>query len=446
MAVYVSWPSDATPANESRGVGAEKSDTLGPMAPSPAIFRRPAPTRRLRCGPLAVALGLAASILVPTPGRASEPLTFLGGRVRLGGEVSGTIAPDDKGFFNYSDYEISSLRLLRVDLAAEIRLGRRAAVLGELRSDNLSAPRVYAAYLRVRPWLDRELDLQVGLVPPVFGAWPRRRYGYDAWLPSLPLAYQYLTTLRHDAVPASAEQLVAQRGRGWLVSHPVGDPYAAAGLPLVSGERWDAGLQVRVGREPVSVAVALTQGSPSYPTVRDDNGGKQLSARLAWVPGPQLTVGLSGATGRFLSREVTDVLPAGSGVDFPQDALGADVEFARGRWILRGEAVWSRFRLPSLDETRLDRPLDAVGLYGELRCKLRPGLHIAGRVERLDFERIDSRLGGQTWDAPVTRLEVGGGYALRRQLLLKASWQHNWRDGGRVRENDLVTAQVLLWF
>jgi hypothetical protein len=394
----------------------------------------------------APALGLVAAILLPVRALASEPLTLFGGQVRFGGEVSGTLAPEDEGYFNYSDYEQSSLRLFRVDLAAEIRLGRPAAVLAEVRSDNLSAPRVYALYLRLHPWSTRELDLQAGLIPPVFGAWPRRRYGYDNWLPSLPLAYQYLTTVREDAVPANAEQLVARRGRGWQVAYPVGNPEAGPGVPLVDGEQWDAGVQVRVGREPLSLAVAVTQGTLAYPRVRDDNGGKQVSARLAFIPGPPLTIGLSGATGRFLSREVTDVLPPGSGADYPQEALGADVEYARGAWIVRGEAVWSRFHLPALEETRLDRPLGTLGAYAEARYKARPGLYVAGRVERLTFARVDVAGGSATWDAPVTRVELGAGYALSRQLTIKASWQHNWRDGGRVRENDLVAAQVLLWF
>ena len=131
-----------------------------------------------------------------------EPVSLLGGRVRLGGEVSGTIAPEDLGWFNYSDYESSTLRLFRVDLAAEARLASFASVLFDVRSDNLEAPRVYALYLRLRPWAGREVDLQAGLVPPVFGAFPRRRYAFENPLPSLPLAYQYLTNLREDAVPS----------------------------------------------------------------------------------------------------------------------------------------------------------------------------------------------------------------------------------------------------
>ena len=54
--------------------------------------------------------------------RAGDPSALFGGRLRLGGEVSGTIAPEDHGFFNYNDYETNTLRLFRIDLMAEARL------------------------------------------------------------------------------------------------------------------------------------------------------------------------------------------------------------------------------------------------------------------------------------------------------------------------------------
>lgn len=391
---------------------------------------------------VAVAVYLAAA-----GAGADEPLSLLGGRLRLGGEVSGTIAPEDEGYFNYSDYEVSSLRLFRIDLAAEARLARFASVLFDLRTDNLHEPRVYALYLRLRPWEKREVDLQAGLVPPVFGAFPRRRYAYDNPLPSLPLAYQYLTDLREDAVPARAEELVAQRGRGWFVHYPIGSPEAGPGVPLVSGEKWDAGVELSLGARPWSLALALTQGTLAYPLVRDDNGGKQVSGRLAWSPSPAVAVGVSAATGEFLSREAQSALPAPAGAATSrQDALGLDLEWSAGYWILRAEAVWSRWNLPAIDATRIEDPLDALGVYAEARYKLLPGLHLAGRAERLAFSELATVAGRQTWDAPVTRVEAGAGWTPRRHVLLKASWQHNWRDGGRVRESDLVAGQVLVWF
>ena len=113
---------------------------------------------------------------------------------------------------------------------------------------------------------------------------------------------------------------------------------------------------------------------------------------------------------------------------------------------MRAEAVWSRWTLPALDATRIEEPLDALGLFAEARYKLRPGLYVAARAERLAFSEIASAAGLRTWDAPVTRVEAGAGWVPRRHVLLKASWQHNWRDGGAVRENDLVAGQVVLWF
>jgi hypothetical protein len=402
----------------------------------------PRNTRRLVAS-IAACLALAGQ---SAPARAGDALAFWGGRIRLGGDASGTIGPEDQGYFNHGNYGVSSLRLLRLDLAAELRVSSAAALLAAVRSDNLAAPRVYALYLRVRPWSSRELDLQAGLIPPVFGAFPHRHYSADDPLPSVPLAYQYLTSLRYDAVPANADQLLAQRGRGWQVRYPVGSREAGPGVPLVNGERWDVGLEVRLGREPLSLAVAVTQGTLSHPELRDENSGKQVSARFAWKPSAALTLGLSGATGDFLSHEVTDGLPPSAGDSFRQKAIGVDIELARGHWILRAEGLWNRWQLPKLDAALADTPLDALGVYAEGRYKLRPGLYLAGRVERLEFGLLEGAGGPQSWDAPVTRCELGGGLSLRRDVLLKASWQHNWRDGGRVRQNDLVAAQLSVWF
>jgi hypothetical protein len=393
---------------------------------------------RRRVSLLWAALCLAAA----APGGAA---TLLGGRLRLAGEATGTIAPEDEGYFNYSDYQTSHLRLFRLDLAAEAVLAPVASVLVDVRSDNLHAPRVYALYLRLAR-RDGRLALQAGLVPPVFGAYPRRRYAYDNPLPSVPLVYQYLTTMRYDAVPASAEQIVAQRGRGWLVRYPVGAASPEPGLPVVNAERWDAGLQLRLGREPLSLSLALTQGSPSHPLVSDDNDGKQLSARVQWRPGPSLTAGVSAASAEFLTRDLVAVLPQEARRGYRQDAAGIDLEWERGYWIVRAEGVWSRWALPALDATRIESPLASLGGYAELRYRIRPGLFAAARLERLGFAPLDSSLGRQAWEAPVTRVEAGLGYTLRRHVLLKASWQHNSRDGGKVRRNDLVAAQVLLWF
>ena len=378
--------------------------------------------------------------------RADEPVTLAGGRIRLGGEASGTFSGPDRGYFNYTDYGHSNLRLFRLALDVEARAGDHVALVGQLRSDNLDAPRPYALYLRLRPWTARAFDIQAGRIPPVFGSYPRRGYALDNPLPGMPLAYQYLTTLRPDALPYSADDLYGQQGSGWLVrGYPIGAPQPAPGLPLVNAQRWDTGVQVRIGGEPLELAAAVTQGTLSNPLVKDDNDGKQVSARLAWRPATGFVLGASGARGDYLSHQATDPLPASYRRAYRQMAAGLDAEFSAGYWILRAEAVWSGWEIPPLVGTSVDR-LEALGVMLEARYKVAPGFYLAGRADHLGFSRVESGPTSFRWDAPVTRVEIGAGYSPSRHLLLKASVQHNQRDGGNIRGRDFLAGQVVLWF
>ena len=145
-----------------------------------------------------------------------KPIVFGDGRVTLGGDVTWSIAPDDPGFFNYTDYEHSALRMLRLAVMASVKAGDHVTMLAEVRSENGGQPEPYGLYLRIRPWTARAFDIQIGRVPPTFGAFPRRAYAADNPLIGYPLAYQYLTSIRSDALPISTDELVRMRGRGWL--------------------------------------------------------------------------------------------------------------------------------------------------------------------------------------------------------------------------------------
>ena len=182
-------------------------------------------------------------------GLPSGPIVFGDGVLTLGGDVSATVGSADPGFFNYTDYENSELRMLRLDLTAALRAGRHVSLLGEVRSQNASTPTAYAMYLRIRPWTERRFDVQVGRIPPTFGAFPRRSYEAENPLIGYPLAYQYLTSLRADAVPGSADELLDMRGRGWLASYTVGNIAAAPGVPLANALRWDTGVQAHTAND-----------------------------------------------------------------------------------------------------------------------------------------------------------------------------------------------------
>ena len=396
---------------------------------------------------------MVVAMLVPTALRAqilpAEPFALAGGRLVVSGDVTATIAPEDTGYFNYTDYEQSALRQVRAGLTTSLTLGRKAMVLGEVRSETGNAFDVYAMFLRLRPWEGQTVDLQLGRIPPTFGAFSRRGYGVDNPLIGYPLPYQYLTSLRADALPANADDLLRMRGRGWRPEFPIGVQTAGPGLPLMSALRWDTGVQVRVGDRPFQFVAAVTNGSLSNPLVQDDNGGKQIAGRVAYQPSAGLVLGLSGGRAAYLSRTATDLLAVGSDRSFTQNAVGVDLEYSRAHWLVRAESILSQWTVPSVAAPVIDSPLAAVGLFVEAQYKLRPGFYVAGRADHLGFSDITGTLDGgrpTPWDFPVTRIEVGGGYSLRRNMVAKVAYQHNRRENPFDRRTRFVAAQLVYWF
>src|SRR5262245_41798416 len=98
-----------------------------------------------RTGLLALAFALAG---VRTFG--AEPLSLGGLRLTLGGEVSASWGPEDRGFFNDTGYERNPLNMMRLRGTAELRAGEHVAALVDVRSEDLAAPRAYGLYVRFR--------------------------------------------------------------------------------------------------------------------------------------------------------------------------------------------------------------------------------------------------------------------------------------------------------
>jgi hypothetical protein len=388
---------------------------------------------------LSSAASLAAQV-VPT-----EPITAADGRVIVGAEVSATFASTDPGFFNYTDYEYSALRNLRIGVAAEVRASRRLQFLGELRVDHGDHIQPFALYVRVRPWPDRRFDIQAGRIPATFGAFGRGTYGTANLLIGTPLAYQYLTSLRTDALPAVTEDLFRMRGRGWLSNFPVGNTSADRGLPIINSVRSDTGVQVHGVNGIVEWTGAITTGSLSNPLVRDDNGTRQIIGRMVLRPVASLALGASAARGAYVSGVVQDFssVEADDGL---QRVVGVDAEYSEGRFLARGEAIFSQWTLPAALADSGARDLGARTLLAEARYRVFPGVQVAARAERMDFATLRTATTAQTWEAPVRRFEIGASYAVIRNITLKAAVQRNTRDGGRVRRDTLLATQVVYWF
>jgi hypothetical protein len=407
-------------------------------------------------------------VLAVTPAVARAQVS-LGGGVTVGGEVTATFGahdvenPEDPqykpAYFNYTDYAHNALRMFRVSLTGMWQPADQFAFLAELRSENLDQVTPYALYVRVRPWKNHPFDVQAGRIPSVFGAYVRRYGTSDNPLIGVPLVYQYLTSLRPDATPASADGLLFYRGLGWQVAYPVGDPTRKPGVPLMTAYQWDTGVQAHVGGEYVQGSVAITSGTLANPRVDDNNDGRQWSGRVSFTPVAGLVIGASASNGEFLAREITDAYNATFHQQnhYTQRGLGLDAEYSRGYWILRGELIDSRWNLPKINNPPIDRPLHATGGFLEGRYRLSPRYYVAGRVDRLTFTRILGQkqpTGGGAgtwtpWDAPVNRVELGGGVNITRHVIGRGVLQYNWREGPVqfiATKRLYASGQLSFWF
>jgi hypothetical protein len=392
-----------------------------------------------------------AMLLAPPRGSSAQslpagPIGVLDGQVLVSGEVVATLSSsEDESYFNYTDYSHNALRIFRVGLSGAWKPARRLAFVGELRTEDFDRPRAYAAYVRFRPWLDRGFDIQAGRIPPAFGVFSRHAYSTDNTVIGYPLAYQYLTSIRPDAVPATAQDLLRMRTRGWLSEFPVGDATPGPGVPLVTAFRWDTGVQAHWRTAVVDATVAVTAGTLSDPHAHDNNGSPQVSGRLAAAPTAGLILGASSARGAWLSSDVSRLLP---GVEsrFAQTAWGADAEYSRDHWLVRSEMIWSRWRVPFAATAPSGVDLDALAVWVEGRYKLTPRITAGFRADHLGFSRISSGALRTHWETPMNRVEAVVGYALQRNLTARIGVQRNDRDGGRIRSRTYVSAQLAYWF
>ena len=396
---------------------------------------------------------LAAPASVRAQALPAGPIEFADGHVTVAGDVSAGYGSDDIGaYFNYTDYDHSALRLLRVDLSAQAKANDHLAVLAEVRTENVDSVEPYALYVRVRPWKDHDFDIQAGRIPPTFGAFARRTYPSDNPLIGYPLAYQYLTSLRPDSVPASADELLRRRGLGWRDVYSYGSQTPDHGVPLVTAFRWDTGVQFHAATASnlVSGAVAVTVGTLSNPRFSDDNSGRQWAGRVELRPMAGLVIGGSASRGAWVADEASKaaVGVANTG-QFSQTAWGADVEYSRDHYLLRNETIITGWRLPIVRQPDLPQPLRAISTSFEGRYKIVPGLYAAARFDHLGFSDVTGSTTTLPWDVPVTRLEVGPGISIQRNLLLKLAYQHNTRDGGPVflaQHANQFAFQLVYWF
>jgi hypothetical protein len=428
------------------------------MPPPRPVRASGRPLRRVPCVWRGVTvLCAAASLLSACPLFAqvlpSRPITFLDGRLTVSGDASAAVSTSDHDtYFNYSDYQYDTMRLVRLGVAASLRLGPRVTAVTEVRAEGETEGGPWRAYpvslfLRVRPLRESSLAVTAGIVQPAFGTFMQRRYGADNLLIGYPLAYQYMTAVRADALPATADDVLANRARGWAPQYCTGAGYGVSGLPLISSTGWSPGVTVSARSAIVAATMAVTKGGLAAPGSANWDVGWEVTGRVELRPKTGLVLGVSGAHGAFVDGRLSSIVATAVANRDPREtAFGVDAEYSWGYWLLRIESVVSRRTYPAFRAPYLSDPLTAVGIDGELRYKIRPGLYAVVRLGHLAFGTIEGSAGPAGWDADVTRVEAGLGYSIIRSILVKVVYQYNRRDSTRSPVLSLGAAQLVVKF
>jgi hypothetical protein len=303
---------------------------------------------------------------------------------------------------------------VRLRLSARHWVTDRIGIFTELLYDMGTGPRVNGAYVVVnelggQSWLNARL----GLAPNLIGSFGlRSTYFNSNPLVGVPLVWQYRTNL--DGGGASTPAGLAAT---------TGEP--GVGLPILYDSCWNIQWELLGELGAFEYSVGMTPGSLSNPIKSSSVRGSSWLARLGYVPIPSLRLGVSAAHGPYLAKPTPDgggTLPyTDDPSDFDQSLLGADLEYQGGAWLLHSEVYGVQYEAPLIDED-----LTALGGYAEVRFDFLPGWYMAGRVGGLFFGDIetDPTSGARTpWDRDTQRTELGLGYRLAREVLVKLDWQ-----------------------
>ena len=312
---------------------------------------------------------------------------------------------------------LGDVRRLAADLA-----GSRSSA--KLRSEDLEHPSVYAAYARMQALAElADSTIQVGRIPPTFGAFSRRAYSDRQSGHRLPARLSVPDVAAHRRRAGDRRRSAADAGAGLAIELPGRSRRRRRpGVPLVSGFRWDTGVQVGWKGGPVEVAGAVTNGTLSNPRVvgrqRRQAGVRAASASRRRSGSSSAPPGRSGA---WLARE-----RAGRPTRPTQQAL------RRRRRILArsldrprrdGLEPLGRCRCRSRRRTR--KRVDALGRWIEGRYRITPRIFVAGRADRLGFSdasrqrrRCRAAAVGCAGDA-ASKPAVG--YYLQRNLVVRAT-------------------------
>jgi hypothetical protein len=334
----------------------------------------------------------------------------------------------------------------RGSLFGDLYLGKHLYVTGEFRLDTGEAPqkgvlsgRLEQAFLRYKPWADRNLHIQYGKFVSPFGAYNQRHdMPADPFIRP-PVMYDYRTMVSSNFIPRSNDGFIS-----WKYDPQTWRP---RGAPPVWGNPYQVGAMAFGGFRKFDFRLALMNSAPSSePAMWNYQIGREIHPSYVAHAGyrilPEFYFAIAYNSGPYLGESAKASVPEAEFNSYKQKTWEAEFLFERGKTQIRGEFFHDSWYV----ENVMDKPVDLSG-YAEIKQKILPGLYGAFRFGSIHYNEIRLSNGArEPWDFTAWRAQIAVGYLLFRNLELRTEYMSNHTAGLPDPRDNLFSLQCRIGF
>lgn len=289
-------------------------------------------------------------------------------------------------------------------------------------ADRLEA-RLDEIAIRITPWDDARLNVQVGRFATVVSRWVLRHDSWNNPFITAPLVYENLTSV-WDAEAASSSAMLLFWGHVRPPLRPgqrLEDKYLR--LPLIWGPSYASGAAVTGELGTMTYAAEVKNASLSSRPGRWDDTDElfehpTVSGRLGWQPNPMWDLGASASSGSYLAESADPTLAPGYGRgSYREIVLGQDASFAWHHFQAWAEIFETRFAVPRVGNA------DTLAYYLELRYRFAPQLTAAIRWNQQTYSTMPDAGGvSRPWSPDMWRIDFAPTYRFTPQIQLKLQY------------------------
>jgi len=365
-------------------------------------------------------------------------------RARLSGTLDLEIYHFEQPAPGLINSDIDTLFNPRLTLFLDTQIGSQIYFFAQSRLDRGFDPSNHGAQvrldeyaLRVTPWTDGRLTVQIGKFATVVGNWVPRHLSWENPFVNAPLIYENVTPIRDKSAPVSPLDFIY-------------GPYyyeKYAFNPVIWGPSYASGISVsgRLGRFDYAVEMknsSLSSRPESWNVTESGFENPTFSTRLGFRPNEAWNFGLSASEGAYFRREAEPTLPPGRDIgDYREFVLGQDASFAWRHLQVWAEFYEARFEVPRVGDA------DTFAYYIEAKYKFTPQFFGALRWNQQLFGNVSNSYGQSVrWSQDLGRIDIAATYRFTPHMQLKLQYGFQHETTGSHDENHLLAAQFTVRF